>query len=850
MVNPRFVIKAVLSGQRLNINVPLTVAGTVNYIGVEAKCTSEWNDCTVVCYLYQADTGYTAQLGLIYDAERKLYYFPNAERLTLTAGEWAVWFVGVMAESGQETYRVTSDTRYFSVYPNPFASSIPPGDISLDEEALARATDAQNKANLLLDKYNAGELTGPQGEPGDPAEIGFVQASVDSTTNNPSCVVTVTENPENTYNMQFAFSGIKGAKGDTGATGPKGDTGAQGAPGRDGTDGRDGVDGETIDDYVLVQAEQPTSETNKMWLKPTASGDPIMIPSAEEFQEVSTDVAELKSELPTKRTYNLINNTRVSCIETGALRPSLPGTGGVFTGTASSGFLTAEHGIRYRNTADAVFAIGFSIESFEETGLKKGQDYTFGFDYLVRLYKTTNTATKYFSVYLWEGTDEDTIPALANITTSNAHVTYRKPLRQITHADKGQYLNGHNFCTFKFTDSTTKFALVFRFTSTGASEYSTADIIELSNMMFVEGTQEMPYAPSIYDLQNHEPIGIVERCKHNGFDQKLQQLTCKTRIGNDSQGNPIWGNEPFVLIHFSDIHGDRLCLDNVIKLSDAYSESIDDVIHTGDTVKVDSSENINFWTRTGASKILNVIGNHDTRRGSSWTGLTMAQTYQKYFAPYIANWNVICDTDTTYYYKDYTEKKIRLIVLDVMHQTADQLTWFVNTLASALTDELHVIVALHCRAHWLLTKFEVPWDDYLIAPGTNWEDTSSYTGSSYPANISNDYANALDTFIANGGNFICWIHGHTHYRLFRKLTTHTDQLDVSVANAGTAYADTSVWEREKGTQTMDDFNILAVDTTAKLLRIVKIGVNCDRYMRIADTISYNYDTGELIYSSV
>lgn len=228
----------------------------------------------------------------------------------------------------------------------------------------------------------------------------------------------------------------------------------------------------------------------------------------------------------------------------------------------------------------------------------------------------------------------------------------------------------------------------------------------------------------------------------------------------------------------------------------------------------------------------------------------MAQTYQKYFAPYIANWNVICDTDTTYYYKDYTEKKIRLIALDVMHQTADQLTWFVNTLASALTEELHVIVALHCRAHWLMTKFEVPWDDYLIAPGTNWEDTSSYTRSNYPSNISNDYASALDTFIANGGNFVCWIHGHTHYRLFRKLTTHTNQLDVSVANAGTAYADTSVWEREKGTQTMDDFNILAVDTTAKILRIVKIGVNCDRYMRIADTISYNYETGELIYSSV
>ena len=290
MVNPRFVIKAVLSGQRLNINVPLTVAGTVNYIGVEAKCTSEWDNCTVACYLYQIGTGYDAQLGLIYDAERKLYYFPNAERLTLTAGEWAIWFVGIVAESGQEKYRITSDTRHFNVYPNPFASSIPSGDISLDEEAIARATDAQNKANLVLGLYNAGKLRGPKGDPGDPAEIGFVQASVDNTTDNPRCAVTVTENPENTYNMQFAFSGIKGAKGDTGATGPKGDTGPQGAPGRDGTDGRDGEDGRTIDDYVLVQAEQPTSPTNKMWLKPSSDDEPIIVPTVEELNAMEQDI--------------------------------------------------------------------------------------------------------------------------------------------------------------------------------------------------------------------------------------------------------------------------------------------------------------------------------------------------------------------------------------------------------------------------------------------------------------------------------------------------------------------------------------------------------------------------------
>ena len=276
MVNPRFVIKAVISGQRLNINVPLTVSGAVNYIGVEAKFTSEWNDCTIVCYILQPSTGYYAQLPLIYDEERNLYYFPNSERLILSAGEWDIWFVGIIAQSGQEVYRVTTETKIFTVYENYFEKRLPDGNITLDEQAIAKATDAQNKANLILDLYNQGKLVGPKGDPGDPAKIGYVQASVDNTTNNPACVVTVIENPENNYNMQFAFSGIKGAKGDKGDTGEKGDAGAPGT---------------TIDDYVLVQAEQPTSETNKMWLKPTASTPPVMIPSVEEFENAGNQKA-------------------------------------------------------------------------------------------------------------------------------------------------------------------------------------------------------------------------------------------------------------------------------------------------------------------------------------------------------------------------------------------------------------------------------------------------------------------------------------------------------------------------------------------------------------------------------
>lgn len=274
MINPRFVIKAVISGQRLNISIPLTVCGTVNYIGVEAKCTSEWDDCAVVCYIMNS-VGNVVQLVMTYDAEKNIYYFPTSQRLTLMAGEWNIWFVGVQSSEGQETYRVTTEVRQFTIADNFFTGSVPQGDITLDEQAIAIANDAKHTADNLYQMYLNGDFKGDKGDTGDPARIGFVQASVDSSTTNPRCVVITTEDPEGTYNIQLDFKGIHGAKGDTGDKGDKGDKGDTGA---------------VIDDYVLVQDTQPVSNTNKVWLKPTAPSSPIMIPTAEEFQDLKNAI--------------------------------------------------------------------------------------------------------------------------------------------------------------------------------------------------------------------------------------------------------------------------------------------------------------------------------------------------------------------------------------------------------------------------------------------------------------------------------------------------------------------------------------------------------------------------------
>ena len=338
---------------------------------------------------------------------------------------------------------------------------------------------------------------------------------------------------------------------------------------------------------------------------------------------------------------------------------------------------------------------------------------------------------------------------------------------------------------------------------------------------------------------------IITRNNPPEMDEKLQQLTRKTRTGSDT-----YGRKPLCFIHFSDVHGDLRCLRNVVEFRNHYANYIDDAIHTGDTMRSNSTSGLRFWSELpGAEKILNVIGNHDTRVDSTWIGLTMQQSYDQYFAPFIANWNVNSEAGKTYYYKDYSSEKVRLIVLDAMHQTEDQLSWFSSVLSDANTNGFHVVCFLHVRASWKLNPYDTAWDDSPNTSGypSSFIDSSS-TFTSYPANLAQAYVDAVNTFITAGGNFVCWLHGHTHYKIFATITDHPNQLDIAVGNAGEdPFAANYVQERTGITKTMDNFNVIAIDTTAKLLRICKVGVSYDRLMRKCDTIYWDYGNSTLLY---
>lgn len=83
--------------------------------------------------------------------------------------------------------------------------------------------------------------------------------------------------------------------------------------------------------------------------------------------------------------------------------------------------------------------------------------------------------------------------------------------------------------------------------------------------------------------------------------------------------------------------------------------------------------------------------------------------------------------------------------------------------------------------------------------------------------------------------------------MFARLLYFPDQLDVSVAQAGCPpFADSYTNYREEDTRTEDDFELVAVDTESKILRIAQVGIDHDKYMRPWESISYNYGTHELM----
>lgn len=342
-------------------------------------------------------------------------------------------------------------------------------------------------------------------------------------------------------------------------------------------------------------------------------------------------------------------------------------------------------------------------------------------------------------------------------------------------------------------------------------------------------------------------------------EEKTKQLLGQLKSQTRNQKAPGTENKPLVLLHFSDIHGMSANLTRINEYRQYWSKYIDDTLNTGD-IQEDKWEDtfiIGEATEDNPSKdILNVIGNHDTATGTgssrNWHGKQGKDSYDRYVGPFVSNWGVVQPDNAAtngycFFYKDYPDSHIRLIVLDSYNSDsayiAAQTSWLEATLASAREAGYSVVMA----AHMALES-----ETLIKCPFTN--NGAAYTSPDL-APWNNPYVALVTQFKAEGGELVCWLAGHSHYDAIARTSEENGyQINIRVGNACRNYnpdldlntTNSKIEVIADDVRSQDLFNIVAIDTTYKFVTLFRVGAPWDKLGRHIETVCIAYNTGNII----
>lgn len=340
----------------------------------------------------------------------------------------------------------------------------------------------------------------------------------------------------------------------------------------------------------------------------------------------------------------------------------------------------------------------------------------------------------------------------------------------------------------------------------------------------------------VEEIKQYIGVNTTSIVALNGEKETLYKLNNAKRVGRS--GNTESGITPLTLLHFSDIHGREANLSRIKEFYDYYKTNIDDVICTGDMVTANITSGMQFWNNANVDNFLMCIGNHDAYANGNHDDANPQDVYNTFIKPYVSNWDVVQPNNAEenalcYYYKDYTDAHIRLIVLDCYakgdnNYITTENTWFASVLADAITQSLSVICAIHpCTGD--VDGFKCSFNAYQ----------KGYSGTSF----SSAFKSSVNTFINNGGDFIAWIGGHGHIDVCGTVEDYPNQtiiaIDTASSSTSSAYSDTYRSTNQKD-KAFDLFNLMTIDPYQKLIKIIRIGADIDSWMRKKDMVTIQY----------
>ena len=312
------------------------------------------------------------------------------------------------------------------------------------------------------------------------------------------------------------------------------------------------------------------------------------------------------------------------------------------------------------------------------------------------------------------------------------------------------------------------------------------------------------------------------------------------RKANASGYNSLTSPEIFTIAHFSDIHGSAWAMREIKKFRETFGSDLDDTICTGDMVHDEFSDGMAFWDDASDGKILMCIGNHDSYNGTDFsTPVSQTDLYNTFIAPYKDNWGAETVADHTYWYKDYPTQKVRLIAVDATifdaTEQASQMSWFNNALSGALSNEYAVVGAIHFPP--MPSTFQKIDSNFSALLHGTADDMWQFAWSTYNTAI----LDAVNDFINDGGDFVCWLSGHTHHDILSYDTRYPRQLFVTIT---CAMPDANGEERERnindGTGLV--LNTVCVDTVRNYVKLIRYGAEWDDCLRHTGTCVIKYDS--------
>lgn len=278
----------------------------------------------------------------------------------------------------------------------------------------------------------------------------------------------------------------------------------------------------------------------------------------------------------------------------------------------------------------------------------------------------------------------------------------------------------------------------------------------------------------------------------------------------------------------------------MVSLLNAWGSDFFDVaINTGDTVYTLFSQGLDWYdgiVEASSIPILNTVGNHD-----AWTSLNpivkanQVDVYNMITAKVAEETSIIQPSNASanglnYYYKDVGD--IRVIILDCMYWDNTQLSWFESVLESARTNNLPVIACDHAPfAQAECDLIESSWNG------------KPYADDGVVMNIA--AASAVQTFVQNGGVFVCWLQGHRHMDEIALLKNYNNQLSFrtnTFQDRGTA----TVKNADESAYNYDCLTYVTVDSYNHFVKFYRIGANINTQGQKFNAFVWDYINNQAV----